>query len=140
MNCFIVSKKLVFCKLIFILYLNGIPTLFYKNSNQLQWVSLNSYLYFFFFFFISISFNKASAATIKNSNVEGTTTSTKSKSVEIKNKKAPFIQMIWIYTTCPNGVRRAIGCIGLTDNGTFIDYIFWGETIACENDQVAIWA
>jgi len=52
----------------------------------------------------------------------------------------PFIQVIYLYTTCPNGAVRCVGSIGLTDNGTYIGAYYWGESLACANDQVAIYA
>lgn len=51
--------------------------------------------------------------------------------------KKPTLQVIYLWTTCPNGVRRTVGNIGLTDGGQVIGYMYWGETMACENDQVA---
>lgn len=51
-----------------------------------------------------------------------------------------LIRMIHLYTVCPNGAIRAVGVIGLTDDGRYIDHYYWGEEIACENDQLVHYA
>ncbi|HEV7780872.1 MAG TPA: hypothetical protein VGO58_06380 [Chitinophagaceae bacterium] len=54
-------------------------------------------------------------------------------------EKKPLIQIIYFYTTCPDGTVQCVGNVGLTDGGQYIGHYYWGDAVACEGHQPSPW-
>lgn len=93
----------------------------------------------FAFLLVALFFTISASANLKPEELNIHSPFSGEKLLSPEAKSVDFnIQLIWIYTTCPNGQIRAVGVIGLNDQGEFIDYLYWGEAEACKNDQVLI--
>lgn len=103
--------------------------------------------------FISVSFfassflNSAFASNgnIRKESIFKNTFIIKQQTKSINSSNAfDDLQIIRFYTTCPDGTQQMAGVVAIFTNSnaqlTSVIVDYWGEELACSNNQLILWA